>query len=94
MSIKFDDPSRTADYGHFPWELDSEPEEVSRDEAVMAIFHAIHFKKEAYGKTANELKELLIDALLSDEKATESMLWLCNCLEPVEKACHEIANDL
>jgi len=92
MPVPFDDPSRTADYGYYPHER-VEPEEISTDEAVREIFEALHSNGSAYGKTASELKEWLIDAILVDDKATLEMLKRCENLDVVRRMCDCIAND-
>jgi len=92
MPVNFDDPSRTADYGFFPNER-GEPVEIPTDEAVSEIYEALHSNGSAYGKTASELKEWLVDAILIDEKATLEMLKRCEDLDVVRRMCECIAND-
>src|SRR5690625_4638012 len=86
-----DNPARTADYGHFPWE--HEPEEIIDDQATMNVFETIEQDDTEYGKDANELREWLIDAILNDDAATDEMLRRCRDLSVVQRMCGEIAND-
>jgi len=92
MPVRFDGPTRTADYGYYPHER-IEPEEISTDEAVREIFEALDDNSSAYGKTASELKEWIIDAILVDDTATLEMLQLCKNLDVVRRMCDCIANE-
>ena len=92
MPAHFDDPSRTADHGYYEHER-AEPEEISTDEAVREIFEALDDNSSAYGKTASELQEWLIDAILTCDKATLEMLKRCEDLDVVRRMCECIAND-
>lgn len=92
MPAHFDDPSRTADYGYYPHER-IEPDEISTDDAVSEIYDALCSNGSAYGKTASELQEWLIDAILTCDKATLEMLKRCEDLDVVRRICDCIANE-
>jgi len=55
-----DDPSRTADYGYFPWESEEDRPHVSRNEAVLRVTDVLANRgKRAFGFNDEDWEEIL-----------------------------------
>jgi len=84
-----DDPSRTADYGYFPWESDAEIGEVSVEDSVIKVIEAIANKESLLEFSPEQLIEILVDAAVED---AEGALKYFVQIPSVQKACWEIVN--
>jgi len=63
-----DDPSRTADYGYFPWESEAERPRVSRNEAVLRVIDVLaNREKRAFGDNDDGWEEMLASGYLVEK---------------------------
>lgn len=88
----FDDPSRTADFGYFPNERWEEVD-MDLEYIVDKILLAIKDGSRAYGRSATDLEEILIDSLLWDKETTLEMLSLCKNMEAIKEVCKRLAEE-
>lgn len=90
MQTIYDDPFRTASPYEAPGEISMEW--VSSDEAVYEVFHAIRTGQWAYGKSAYDLVDLLMDAIEAHEDMLVKELLLMWDNVDIQDTCEELAN--
>ena len=68
LSALPDDPTRTADYGYFPWETEDESQPITEAEAVTAVMACLSgHMPEAYGESHEYWCEVLLDQICEPE---------------------------
>ena len=85
----FDDMDKLTDSDF----ITEEYEEIGEGEALDKILLAIKEGEKVYGKSASELEEILIDALLWDKETTLEMLTLCKNIEALRRTCKSVADE-
>lgn len=102
--FKHDDPFRVAPPYQAPGEVEPpEPEEVSEAEAVAQAIRALSSGEGAFGYSAADLPEVLLDALLGARPTRELLLSILapvahrvstnNTIKRLQGRCYDLAND-
>jgi len=95
-----DDPSRTADYGYFPWEGEVERPVVSEDEAVDRVIAVLENKEKlAFGRDAECWYEALFEEMCEMHEAIVQEMLIprfsnsCEINTRLDRAIHKHAEN-